>query len=91
MGHDHMDSDGMELLRVDDVDVSIDGREILHDVNFQIDHGEFNAGQMQRMEIAARRMAIAGRVENVAVIGDPNRLIPSVLAIGSRGRGRFRG
>jgi zinc/manganese transport system ATP-binding protein len=41
MGHDHMDVEGMELLRVEGVDVSIDGREILHDVNFQIDHGEF--------------------------------------------------
>jgi zinc/manganese transport system ATP-binding protein len=37
----HMDVAGSELLRVEKVDVSIDGREILNDVNFRIDHGEF--------------------------------------------------
>ncbi len=37
----HMNIAGSELLRVENVDVSIDGREILHDVNFRIDHGEF--------------------------------------------------
>jgi zinc/manganese transport system ATP-binding protein len=37
----HMNIAGSELLRVENVDVSIDGREILHEVNFRIDHGEF--------------------------------------------------
>ncbi len=37
----HMDVAGSELLRVESVDVSIDGREILNNVNFRIDHGEF--------------------------------------------------
>ncbi|MGC1419994.1 MAG: metal ABC transporter ATP-binding protein [Acidimicrobiales bacterium] len=32
---------GVELLRVEDVDVAIDGRAILSDVNFRIDEGEF--------------------------------------------------
>ncbi len=38
---EHLDAAGSELLRVEDVDVAIDGREILRDVNFRIDHGEF--------------------------------------------------
>jgi zinc/manganese transport system ATP-binding protein len=37
----HMNVAESELLRVEKVDVSIDGREILNDVNFRIDHGEF--------------------------------------------------
>jgi zinc/manganese transport system ATP-binding protein len=38
---EHMSEEGSELLRVEDIDVAIDGREILTDVNFRIDHGEF--------------------------------------------------
>jgi zinc/manganese transport system ATP-binding protein len=38
---DHMNVAESELLSVKNIDVSIDGREILHDVNFRIDHGEF--------------------------------------------------
>lgn len=38
---EHMSGAGSELLRVEDIDVAIDGREILSDVNFRIDHGEF--------------------------------------------------
>jgi zinc/manganese transport system ATP-binding protein len=38
---EHMSEAGSELLRVEDIDVAIDGREILSDVNFRIDHGEF--------------------------------------------------
>ena len=41
MALEHMNVAGSELLRVEDIDVAIDGREILHDVNFRIDHGEF--------------------------------------------------
>jgi zinc/manganese transport system ATP-binding protein len=41
MALDHMNVEGSELLRVEGIDVSIDGREILRDVNFRIDHGEF--------------------------------------------------
>jgi zinc/manganese transport system ATP-binding protein len=41
MALEHLDAVGSELLRVEDVDVAIDGREILRDVNFRIDHGEF--------------------------------------------------
>jgi zinc/manganese transport system ATP-binding protein len=41
MALEHLDAAGSELLRVEDVDVAIDGREILRDVNFRIDHGEF--------------------------------------------------
>jgi zinc/manganese transport system ATP-binding protein len=38
---EHMSDAESELLRVEDIDVAIDGREILTDVNFRIDHGEF--------------------------------------------------
>ena len=38
---EHMSEAGSELLRVEDIEVAIDGREILTDVNFRIDHGEF--------------------------------------------------
>jgi zinc/manganese transport system ATP-binding protein len=38
---EHMGDAGSDLLRVEDIDVVIDGREILTDVNFRIDHGEF--------------------------------------------------
>jgi zinc/manganese transport system ATP-binding protein len=38
---EHMSEEGSELLRVENIDVAIDGREILTDVNFRIDHGEF--------------------------------------------------
>jgi zinc/manganese transport system ATP-binding protein len=38
---EHMSEATSELLRVEDIDVAIDGREILSDVNFRIDHGEF--------------------------------------------------
>jgi zinc/manganese transport system ATP-binding protein len=41
MALEHMNAAESELLRVEDVDVAIDGREILTDVNFRIDHGEF--------------------------------------------------
>jgi zinc/manganese transport system ATP-binding protein len=41
MALNHMNVEGSELLRVEGIDVSIDGREILRDVNFRIDHGEF--------------------------------------------------
>jgi zinc/manganese transport system ATP-binding protein len=41
MALEHMNVAGSELLRVEDIDVAIDGREILRDVNFRIDHGEF--------------------------------------------------
>ena len=41
MALEHMNMAGSELLRVEDIDVAIDGREILRDVNFRIDHGEF--------------------------------------------------
>jgi len=32
---------GIDLLKVEGLDVSIAGRMILRDVNFRIDHGEF--------------------------------------------------
>jgi zinc/manganese transport system ATP-binding protein len=38
---EHMSEAGSELLLVEDIEVAIDGREILTDVNFRIDHGEF--------------------------------------------------
>jgi zinc/manganese transport system ATP-binding protein len=41
MSLEHMHVTQSELLRVHDIDVAIDGREILRDVNFRIDHGEF--------------------------------------------------
>jgi zinc/manganese transport system ATP-binding protein len=41
MALEHMSEADSELLRVEDIDVAIDGREILTDVNFRIDHGEF--------------------------------------------------
>jgi zinc/manganese transport system ATP-binding protein len=41
MSEERASSGGTELLRVEDLDVSIDGRMILSDVNFRIDEGEF--------------------------------------------------
>jgi zinc/manganese transport system ATP-binding protein len=41
MALEHMSEAGSELLLVEDIEVAIDGREILTDVNFRIDHGEF--------------------------------------------------